>query len=720
MRFLIATTFTDGLAKLTGDEQKAAKTTVFDLQTDPSQPGLSFHRVDKSKDPNFWSVRVSRDVRIIVHKRAESTVLCYVDHHDDAYKWAERRKLEIHPKTGAAQLVEVRETVREIIVPRAVEAAPEVQTKPLLFGGISDDALLGYGVPDEWLTDVRAADEDSVLDLAEHLPAEAAEALLVLAVGGTPQTALASSAPPSFEPSDLPMVAEAPAEYVETPSSDPFEHPDAQRRFRVMHDVAELERALNYPWEKWAVFLHPVQRQIVEKDFSGPARVFGTAGTGKTIVALHRAVHLARNNPDARVLLTTFSDTLADALRAKLTRLIHNEPRLAERVEVEAIDAVGERLYRSQFEPPRIATREETEELLVNAAGGAEKGDFNPRFLQGEWENVVDAWQLDTWEAYRDVRRLGRKTRLPAERRAVLWAVFEKVRTEIQNRGWLTKAGMFGLLAENLKDRPHPPFEFAVVDEAQDVSVAQLRFLAALGGDRPNGLFFAGDLGQRIFQTPFSWKAIGVEVRGRSQILKLNYRTSHQIRVKADRLLGPEVADVDGNVEDRRGAVSAFNGPDPTVRVFETQDKETDAVAQWLRQREKEGVSAREMGVFVRSATQLDRARQAVTEAGLRSQVLDEQAGPGADAVSVCTMHLAKGLEFRAVSVMACDDEILPLQDRIENVTDDADLEEVYDTERHLLYVACTRARDYLMITGVEPASEFLDDFLLQPSGAVA
>ncbi len=716
MPFIIATTFTDSLAKLTGDEQKAAKTTVFDLQTNPSQPGLSFHRVDNSKDPDFWSVRVSRDVRIIVHKRADSTVLCYVDHHDDAYKWAERRKLDTHPKTGAAQLVEVRETVREITVPRAVEAVPEVPTKPLLFAGISDDALLGYGVPGEWLNDVRAVDEDSVLDLAEHLPAEAAEALLVLAVGGTPQTAMASSAPPSFQAPDLPMVAEAPAEYGGTPSADPFEHPDAQRRFRVMHDVAELERALSYPWEKWAVFLHPVQRQVVEKDFAGPARVFGTAGTGKTIVAVHRAARLARFNPDARILLTTFSDTLADTLRTRLTRLIHNQPRLAERVEVEAIDAVGERLYRAQFDPPRIATREEIAALLTNSADQADESDFTLRFLLSEWENVVDAWQLDSWEAYRDVRRLGRKTRLPSERRLVLWSIFERVREKLATQGLVTKADMFGSLAEKLSDRPNPPFDFVIVDEAQDIGVAQLRFLAALGGQRPNGLFFAGDLGQRIFQTPFSWKAMGVDVRGRSQILKLNYRTSHQIRVKADRLLGPEVADVDGNVEDRRGTVSAFNGPDPAVRLFDTQQEEADAVGQWLQQCASEGVRSGEMGVFVRSASQLDRAREAVAGTGLFFQVLDERGGTGGDRVSISTMHLAKGLEFRTVAVMACDDEVVPLQERIENVADDADLEEVYDTERHLLYVACTRARDHLMVTAVEPASEFLDDLRVQPS----
>ncbi len=171
---------------------------------------------------------------------------------------------------------------------------------------------------------------------------------------------------------------------------------------------------------------------------------------------------------------------------------------------------------------------------------------------------------------------------------------------------------MFGLLAWKLKDRRNPPFDFAIVDEAQDISVAQLRFLAALGDQRPNSLFFAGDLGQRIFQTPFSWKALGVDVRGRSQTLKLNYRTSHHIRMQADRLLGPEVADVDGHVEDRRGTVSAFNGEPPAIRLFQTEQEEGEAVGTWLQERRDEGVDAREMGIFVRSAKVLDRARGAV------------------------------------------------------------------------------------------------------------
>ena len=710
MLFRIADTFIDSLAKLTSDEQKAVKTTVFDLQTNLSQPGLNFHKLAKARDPNFWSVRVSRDVRMIVHRTQSSLLLCYVDHHDNAYQWAERRKLETHPKTGAAQLVEVRETVQEITVPVYVEAEQEVPPKPLLFKDLSENELLGCGVPAEWLNDARNANEDSLLELAEHLPGEAAEALLELAVGGAPQAAqpVAVFEHPVMYRMSRKKISKAEVQPVV--ARDPFEHPDAQRRFRVMHDVAELERALDYPWEKWAVFLHPAQRQVVEKDFGGPSRVSGAAGTGKTVVAIHRAVFLARANPDARVLLTTFSDTLADALRTKLRRLIHNEPRLAERMEVDAIDTVVERLYQARFGSPKIATREVVREFLAKAAGQGETSRFSLRFLLSEWENVVDAWQLDSWDAYRDIRRLGRKTRLPVEQRAALWSVVEQVKAELRDRGLVTRAGIFGLLAGKLKDRRNPPFDFAIVDEAQDISVAQLRFLAALGGQRPNSLFFAGDLGQRIFQTPFSWKALGVDVRGRSQTLKLNYRTSHQIRMQADRLLGPEVADVDGNVEDRRGTVSAFNGEHPAIRPFQTEQEEGEAVGTWLQERRDEGVDAREMGIFVRSAKELDRAREAARHAELPFQILDERGETGGDRVSISTMHLAKGLEFRAVAVMACDDEVIPLQERIETVADDADLEEVYDTERHLLYVACTRARDHLLITGVEPASEFLDD----------
>jgi len=687
MKFRIADTFTDSLSRLTGQEQKAVKTTAFDLQVNPANPGLKFHKLDRAKDPKFWSVRVSRDIRVIVHKSESSLLLCFVDHHDKAYSWAERRKLETHPTTGAAQLVEIRETVKEITIPRYVEEEQTALPKKRLFADFTDEDLLNFGVPTDWLSDVRDANEDTVLDLAEHLPSEAAESLLDLATGGTLK-----------RPAPVPLHA------------TPFDHPDAQRRFRVMHDVEELERALEYPWEKWAIFLHPAQRQVVEQEFSGPARVSGSAGTGKTIVALHRAVFLARANPDARILLTTVSDTLADALTTKLRRLISNEPRIGERLEVLAIDAIARRLFAPIMGKHKVASRELIQELLQKATSESPALRFSQSFLLNEWEQVVDAWQLSNWESYRDVARLGRKTRLPEKQREILWSIFERVREKLNNESYLTGADLFSQLADHIRDSKHPPFDYLVVDEAQDVSVAQLRFLAAMGENRPNSLFFSGDLGQRIFQQPFSWKALGVDIRGRSKTLRINYRTSHQIRSQADRLLDPSISDVDGNIEDRGGTISVFNGASPSVTIFGSDGEEIDAVGQWLQERLSDGVLPHEIGLFVRSQEQVERAANAANAANAGYSLLDNRAVTTDGKISISTMHLAKGLEFRSVAVMACDDEVIPLQSRIETVVDDTDLEEIYKTERHLLYVACTRARDHLFVSGVEPASEFLDD----------
>jgi mRNA-degrading endonuclease RelE of RelBE toxin-antitoxin system len=689
MDFRIADTFTDSLSRLTGDEQKAVKITVYDLQANPASPGMSFHKLDKARDKNFWSLRVNADIRIIVHKTAGSLLLCYVNHHDKAYDWAERRRLETHPKTGAAQLVEIRETIQRILVPQYVQEEPKKfgAPKKVPFAHLSDDDLLSYGVPMEWLKDVREATEDSYLALADHLPAEASEALLEIATGGTPRK---------------PEAAE--------PKANPFDHPDAQRRFRVMANVEELERALDAPWEKWTVFLHPDQKQWVVRDYAGPARVSGSAGTGKTVVALHRAVHLARANPDARVLLTTFSDTLANALRSKFRCLVWNEPRLVERIDIHSFNSIGQRLYKAHCGPVKLGDRTTVRSLMTAASEEIGGHKFTLHFLLTEWEQIVDAWQIGSWEAYRDVARLGRKTRLPEAQRMVLWSIFEQVRSGLKERKLMTLAAMFTELAATITKTQKRPFDFVVVDEAQDLGIPHLRFFGALGADVPNVLFFAGDLGQRIFQQAFSWKSLGVDIRGRSRNLRVNYRTSHQIRMQADRLLGPEVSDVDGNKEERGDTVSVFNGPPPKIESFKTEEMECERVAVWLKHQTESGVLPHEMGVFVRSDAQLERAQEAVDAAELPWKVLDEYVETESGHVSITTMHLAKGLEFRVVVVMACDDEVIPLQERIETVGDDSDLKEVYDTERQLLYVACTRARDRLLVTSVEPASEFLDD----------
>jgi superfamily I DNA/RNA helicase len=479
-----------------------------------------------------------------------------------------------------------------------------------------------------------------------------------------------------------------------------------------MNDVEELERALDAPWEKWSIFLHPAQQEIVKKSYNGPARVSGSAGTGKTIVALHRAVYLAKQDEDARVLLSTFSDSLANALHYKLSHLISNKPRLADRLEVLSMNAVGLRLYKATGGKKKLASDDSIRIRLKELIKGKSDNKFSLDFIFAEWEQVVDAWQLKDWESYKDVSRLGRKTRLSEQQRSQLWAIYEALIEDLEKSGHITKAGIFFQLAETYSGKKSAPFEYCVIDEAQDINIPQLKFLAAIGGDRENALFFAGDLGQRIFQQPFSWKSLGVDIRGRSKTLRVNYRTSHQIRAQADKLLGPTVSDVDGNVEDRSETVSVFNGPDPVVKTFDGHQAEIDFVSDWLEGLVSDGYQPHEIGVIVRSDTEIGRGRKALEQGSIPFKLLDEDIRLSHGNAALSTMHFAKGLEFRAVAVMACDDEIIPHQDRIESVTDNSDLKEVYETERHLLYVACTRARDRLLITSGEIPSEFLDDLL--------
>ena len=694
--FRIAESFIKALGKLNAREQAATKITVFDLQQNPAASGLRFHPVAGSKDQRFRSVRVNRDIRVIAHKTDDSFLICYVDHHDAAYKWAERRRIEAHPETGAAQIVEVRERVEEIAAPYSIKTeplaygvadSPEQPYLPGPFSSLSEQALLGVGVPEDWVGDIRQASEDGFLDIAEHLPTEASDALLeYVSTGALPQPA--------------PVI----------PGTDPFEHPDAQRRFRVMENMEEIERALAYPWEQWAIFLHPSQRRLVDRQFNGPARVSGSAGTGKTVVALHRAAAILQKDSQAKVLLTTFSLPLANALKHKLSVLTGNGNT---NVTILSFEGVAIELYTLAFgRAPRIAKEAEVKRALETAANELENTEFTIHFLISEWRNVIDAWQVDNLETYQSVLRIGRRSRVSSGQRERVWPVFARTRELLTRQGLHTWPEIFGEVAACFAAQEHKPFTHIIVDEAQDLSVPELRLFATMKADNPDALFFSGDIGQRIFQQPFSWKALGVHIRGRSHTLKVNYRTSHQIRRAADRLLPDIIRDVDGNEENRRDVISVFNGLEPEVKTFADAHQETEGVAAWVREIIEDGITPEEIGIFVRSNNELPRAREVVKLAGQPPLELSNRVEDRDGRISIGTMHLAKGLEFQAVVVMACDDDIVPSQARIETVADEDELDEVYETERHLFYVACTRARDRLLISGVELVSEFFEDFL--------
>ncbi|MGH7070138.1 MAG: UvrD-helicase domain-containing protein, partial [Acetobacteraceae bacterium] len=526
--------------------------------------------------------------------------------------------------------VEVRERVEEVpppatldsVLPKESGAAP-----PALFASLDDDALLSIGVPADWLADVRAAGEDRFFALAAHLPAEASEALLEYAATGR-------------------LVAPAPVPAV----ADPFAHPDALRRIRLITDQEELEQALAFPWEKWGVFLHPSQRLLVGRSFSGPARVAGSAGTGKTIVAIHRAVRLARENPDARVLLASFSERLAAELAKKLLVLAPETGGIVPRITTASFQGIAEQMFQLEHGArPRISSEAVLRERLRAAATSVKLKGFSERFLLSEWSHVIDAWGLASLDAYSTVQRMGRKSRLGPNQRARLWPVFQAVREALAAERYTTWADVFTGLADALAAHESKPFDHVVIDEAQDLAPAELRFFAALAPAKPDGMFLAGDVGQRIFRHPFSWVSLGVDVRGRSQTLKVCYRTSEQIRRAADKLLPGVLRDADGLEDERRGVISVFNGPAPEVDCLTSAAAEADTVRRTVETWLAEGIAPQEIGLFVRTPQLVARARAAI--AGLA----------GAEEMTTIPMSLATGLEFRAVVVMACDQGVLPL-----------------------------------------------------------
>jgi hypothetical protein len=693
--------------------------TVLELVENPKGQGTNLHRLDKSRDKNLWSCRANQDIRIILHLHNGQITLLYVDHHDAAYDWAENRVYKFDEKVKNWKVVKIKEET--VVLRTTVEAEPEAK-RP--YAKYSDNALAATGASPGDFDEIRAATEDTIFDLGlsatvlESLmdslsPSRASsEARYGVARSEVSAIKIVTNEEKIDPVPEVVLDAAAAALVLPHASVAPVEPPPPVVYGTVVrvNSQEQLEAVLSGQWEKWQIFLHPNQQELVDAHYSGPVRISGSAGTGKTIVALHRVNHLLRISDDTRVLLTTLSPALAGFLHARLRKLLADRPRLGERVEVAGIDEYAQRLYKLHVGQFQLTSRETVAQWIAEACQAAGDAKLRPLFLLNEWEDVIDAQQLTTLEQYQAAERLGRKIRLHAERRQALWAIFAQVWAKLQASGTLTSAGLYHQLVTALERLPDSPVDHVVVDECQDLNQGQVRFLAALGRNRANALFFTGDIGQRIFQQPFSWKALGIDLRGRTKTLRVNYRTSQQIRKTADRLLEASIVDADGERVDRSKTISAFGGTPPVISVCDDEAAEQDAVVAFLQERLNDGVKPHEMAIMVRDEAQLPRAQAAAQAAGLPAVILDQRLATLAGSLNLSTMHLAKGLEYRAVVVMACDDDVIPSPTRLDAVSDPGDLKEAYELERHLLYVACTRARDHLLVTGVHPASEFLTD----------
>ena len=621
-------------------------------------------------------------------------MLCYVAHHDDAYAWARRRKLETHETTGAAQFVVIDERVVEVI-----KRITSVQTTPAEddpgslqpFRSLDDTTLLGYGVPRNWLGVVREASVETFLSvIGDDLPDEAQEYLLAVANGETPEVAPKPSV------------------------RDPFTHPDAKRRFHVIgDDDGAVRQALAAPWEAWHLFLHPSQREAVARDHNGPARISGGPGTGKTVVAVHRAARLAQK-AEGTVLLTTFSKTLAARLSQHVDQLLGANAPARQRIDVVHLHHRAVELWRARTgETPRIPTGVDVEAIIQRVTSEYSDLPVDTAFIAAEWTMVIEPHGIHDLPSYLRADRTSRGTPLTRTIRERIWPVFHRVREALRHERFWTWSDICWDLTLELDHAGKRPYCHAVADEVQDFGPAELRLLRALTEEGQNDVFLAGDSHQRIYKPRTSFARAGLEVRGRASVLRLNYRTTEQIRRAADRLVARIPVDEDG-ITDANG-VSILSGPEPIVRTLAGVPQEIDTVAAWLRELVSTGYRPSEIGVFARTKRLAeDRGRRAIKAANLPSVDL-ERDDADANGVALGTMHRAKGLQFRAVAVIGVDSDTLPLASVARRQADESARRSFEEQERNLLYVACTRSRERLLVTSAREPSPFLELLVRRP-----
>lgn len=678
MRVVISDRYMDKLVDLKrADERKAAKESVRKFCENPSKPPPGLNLESLGGVGGLYSMRVSRDVRIILHKGREEWVVLHVDHHDAAYRWAERTKVERHSHTGGVQVVHTEDVYRE-----EVRTVIRERTSPLFES--HDDYLLSLGVPEEAIAAVRTlANESDLTNLCERLPEDVGERLLSLYLG---------------EAVEVPEPI--------SPEQAPFDTPEARRQFFVVENQEELEQALEAPWAEWIVFLHPLQRQAAHEDFRGPAKVTGTAGTGKTVVALHRARRLAEQG--RRVLLTTYSNTLAADLERKLDLLCG--PRGRESIQVGTVHSIAfELLKQSGGRRPWRINAERIGEIIDEAAENTGV-EFSSHFLRTEWARVISAQGIETWERYRSAPRVGRGIPLRVRERRALWDVFEETRRRLKEKGAADFPDICRAAREKLEEGSvESPYDAVVVDEVQDLNPQEILLLKAIGGTGENELALIGDGGQRIYPGGFSLRSLGIEVRGRSRKLLVNYRTSEQIRRFADRVLGEDADDLDEGVENRSGTRNLFGGPNPEIHAFSSASEENEWVADRVSDLLDEGFDGERIGVFARVNYRLNSIEAALRNRRIESARLkDNEDFTGDQRVRLGTMHRVKGLEFQAVFIVSANRDVLPHGKAVDDPDDALEWREAYRRERQLLYVNITRARELVHISYHNRPSPFL------------
>jgi superfamily I DNA/RNA helicase/mRNA-degrading endonuclease RelE of RelBE toxin-antitoxin system len=679
---------------------------ITQFRNNPTASSINYEKINQVKDPTLRSVRIDQTYRGIVKKPDTGNVymLLWVDHHDKAYAWAKNKICAINPETGSLQVYDVDVSAISGVPP---EQSVSPTREKCLFQDLHNRHLMKLGLPEELLPVVRNICTEAQLDqAADVIPAETHEALIALAAGYTLDEVFAELGT-SLDSSEI----------VDTEDYEAaLDNPDTLRRFFVVEDDLVLQEILDAPLEKWRVFLHPSQRSLVERDWNGPVRILGGAGTGKTVVAIHRAKWLAKNTftrDSDRILFTTFTRNLAADIRENLSKIC--APDLMRRIEVVNLDRWVSAFLRKNEYSHEIDYGRRTRPLWEKALNLVPRElPYHDGFYREEWDRVIQPRGIDSLQAYFKATRVGRGIRLSRKNRKDIWPVFEEYRVLLNENNLKEVDDAMRDACAILREKGDIlPYKAVIVDEAQDMSAWAFRLVRQMIPDenRKNDLFIAGDAHQRIYRHKIVLGQCGINIRGRGRRLKINYRTTEENRSWAVKLLKDiHFDDLDGGLDDQAGYKSLIHGVVPEVEQTPSFQSEIEYIVRYLDRIEQEDGSVSDVCLVARTHDLLKQYEGALNAHGRESCFIrrSEAEDRRKQGVRLATMHRVKGLEFDHVIIAGVNDGMVPLKGDWTQTADRVIQTEHETHERALLYVAATRAKKEVLVTCFGTPSRFL------------
>ena len=684
--------FLDSYFKLAKPLQKKAMDSLEMFGNDTRTSGDNLEKLRNSASKNTYSIRVDQAYRIILGKSPADDIFValHVAHHDAAYKWAESHKFEANASTGVLQLFKAVDAIHSPQPDRQPSTSSE--TTESLFKQLSKKQFLQLGAPSEWIEKLSSITDFNDFETYRNIiPSDVFEALDLIANGEPFEDVLNLLA---FEPT-----AETSNELI---SADSF-----SSDICIVNSPRELREVLEKPLSYWRIFLHPSQKQMVETNWNGPVRISGGPGTGKTVCAVHRVAQLLQREQTSSIFVTSFDRFLTSDMRSLLEELCGSK--LPDTVKTLAFyQWVGLQLKKLSISKNVIEHDTSIYRSTWSKVMAGKHIEFSIEFIADEFESVILENSITTLAEYIRFKRIGRGTRLTSDQRIAIFDVFVEFKNELKKLGEITYQEACDLVRNEILSGNNliDTFDHVVVDEVQDLSAPALRLIATMTpGQLKPSVFMVGDLNQRIRSLPANFSKCGLDIRGRSRHLKVNYRTPKDI-YKFALKVNPGVGD-----EYIEKTSSIITGSAPSINKFETIDEETNALKSWVLEKRKE-LPDEEICVITRTTDQLKAVREALRDSEIncyeiRGNIIDKTRVSG---VRISYIHRIKGLEFSAVAIVGANKNSLPYDRGILSFADEERREDYKTRERNAFFVALTRTRKFLWLSGAPELTEFIPD----------